>query len=77
MQQRGFAPLTLSPSLMTCSMKCFCSFSLQKLMQSCSKRFRSKISKPKMSRMPINFFIAFDSGTFMDSLTIDMMVSKR
>ena len=34
-------------------MKCACSFSFVKLMQSCSKEFFLKFSKPKMSKRPM------------------------
>ena len=38
-----------------CSLKWNCSFSLQKLMHSCSKLFVSNDSKPKISSTPITF----------------------
>ena len=38
----------------TASLNVFCNRSLQKLMHSCSRELTSKVSKPKMSRMPMN-----------------------
>ena len=47
-----------SSALKVVSVKFFCSFSLAKLMQSCSSELVSKISKPKMSSTPMNFLLS-------------------
>ena len=46
----------------TSALNCCWSFSLAKLMQSCSNEFVSKCSKPKMSRMPMNGEASFPSA---------------
>ena len=47
-----------SSALKVVSVKFFWSFSLAKLMQSCSSELVSKISKPKMSSTPMNFLLS-------------------
>ena len=44
----------LSSCVNVCALNFCCSRSLVKLMQSCSNELVSKISKPKMSRTPID-----------------------
>ena len=51
-------------------MKSLCSFSLAKLMQSCSSEFTSKISKPKMSTNPIECAVDVEPPPSISSLIV-------
>ena len=61
--------------LISASMKCDCSRSLVKLMQSCSKVLNSKFSKPKMSRKPMKRRSL--SGTLLPSrVTLSFLMTQ-
>mmetsp|Transcript_26615 Transcript_26615/g.83277 ORF Transcript_26615/g.83277 Transcript_26615/m.83277 type:complete len:226 (-) Transcript_26615:285-962(-) len=71
------ARYTASSFLNVSSLKSCCSFSFVKLMQSCSKEFVSKISNPKMSRMPMNRAPALPPAGRSDALMRSTSQSKR
>lgn len=62
--QNFFELLTCS-SLNTCLMKKYWRLSLAKLMQSCSKLFSTKSSKPKMSNMEMVFLFSCLAACFL------------
>ena len=65
-----------------CQLNCYCSFSFAQLMHNCSKEFDVNISKPKISRSPMNcrlFFFDFvyeDPYTDMAALTFCTIQEK-